>query len=138
VAWLLTLGVWWQGRAGRRRRHDRPGEDQGGATARGALRRLGVAGRNGDAGAARDALLDWAREKWPEAPPRSVGEVAERLPPALAAPVQQLSSALYGPSAGSWSGASLAACVDEFRRLPSRPGVESRSALPPLWPERGA
>lgn len=138
LGWVLTL-AWGVSsvRAARRRRRTRSGASRAaGAPARSALRRLGVACRRGDAPAARDALLSWGRVQWPDAPPRAVGALAERLPEELAGPVQTLSRTLYAGDPDSWQGKDLAAVLDALQRLPparGRPLEASDATLPPLW-----
>ncbi|MCC5867175.1 MAG: BatD family protein [Gammaproteobacteria bacterium] len=141
VAWLLTLLAWWRlgnfGRhvaAGQRRLTGAPGASQRMRSIRSALRALKLACRRNDAAGARDALLDWARCEWPEHPPRSVGAVAERLPAQLAEPVRALSAVFYSPVQTPWSGAGLAARIDDFRRLPSQQAEPDDGPLPGLWP----
>lgn len=140
LGWVLTLawGVSSARAARRRRRQRRPAAAlAAGAPARGALRRLGAACRRGDARAARDALLSWGRVQWPDAPPRAVGALAERLPPGLGGPVQTLSRALYAGDPDSWQGEDLAAVLEALQRLPparGRPAEASGATLPPLWP----
>lgn len=141
VAWLLTLLLWW--RLGSARRRDNPSGlrvsgmpavSQRMRSIRSALRALKLACRRNDAAAARDALLDWARYEWPEHPPRSVGALAERLPAKLAEPVRALSAVFYSPAQINWSGADLAARIDDLRRLPAQQAEPEHDPQAGLWP----
>lgn len=102
MSWLGTLAAWWWSR---RPRHAvaHPGAAHI-AAARGDVER--ACGRN-DAAAAKDALLVWATLRWPEAPPRNLGDMAMRCGDELAARLRELDAALYGPAAGAWIGAPL-------------------------------
>ncbi len=137
LGWALTLAwTWTSARAAQRRRRARAA-DRRVATppARAVLKRLARAARQDDPAAAREALLAWGEQQWPQAPPRAIGELAARLPAELAGPVHGVSRALYADQAGPWQGRDLATIVDDLQRLPRAAGsLDRQSALPPLWP----
>lgn len=63
--------------------------------------RLRLACRAGNPATARDAALNWGARRWPTAPPRSLPELAARLPAGeLAAMLLALDARLYGPETG--------------------------------------
>ncbi len=60
--------------------------------------RLRRALRRGNAGAVRDALLQWAAAKWPHSPPLTLGAMAERLSdPSAGHALAAIDRVLYGP-----------------------------------------
>ncbi|MCC5862939.1 MAG: BatD family protein [Gammaproteobacteria bacterium] len=141
LGWALTLAWVWSTARGARWRRARSRTAAGrAATApgRAVLKRLARAARQDDPVAARDALLAWAAQQWPEAPPRAIGELAARLPATLAGPVHGLSRALYADEGDRWRGHALARIVDDLQRLPRETSaVAQRDGLPPLWPRPG-
>ena len=89
----------------------------------------------GDPAAARDALMGWAKAKWPEHGPLTPGAVATKLEDlALAAAVADLDRALYAPGRhpggpSPWSGKRL---WRAFKAV--RGGQPSRRKLGPVLP----
>lgn len=62
---------------------------------------LGLACRSTDPARARNAALDWGARRWPAAPPRSLPELAARLPAGgPGAALLGLDARLYGPETG--------------------------------------
>ena len=143
-AWLLTVAAWWISRryAGSRRRNSeiaaRIEHDYAAAkSARPALplKALAAACRSSDPQAAHNALLAWARARWPQRPPRNLQQLAQRCEPPLSNHCRRLSAALYAPGPPDWDPAALLLAVRKApppraaRQAPAR-------ALPPLWPRR--
>jgi hypothetical protein len=56
-----------------------------------------------DAGAARSALLGWARSRWPENPPSNLSRLAVRCPEPLRQEIIRLDNALYSPRPHTWN-----------------------------------
>ena len=132
IGWAVTLLLWW-----RSSRPVRVHEPQDGApkrpTARGALKRLKAACDSNDPQAARTALLDWAAERFPADPPRSLGALAARLPDDAAAAVSELEGALYARGGREWSGRALAATFVDARNTPDRARRRQDDPLVPLY-----
>jgi hypothetical protein len=90
--------------------------------------------------AARDALMGWAKAKWPEHGPLTPGAVATKLEDLpLAAAVAELDRALYAPGrdpgfSSSWSGAGLWRAFKAARGARSK-GRELGPVLPGLYPD---
>lgn len=101
------------------------------------LRRLRAACQANDARASRDCLLSWARLRWPEAPPHSLGAVAARTPQALSRAITLLCGALYGRGGEQWQGGQgLLQAMEAARRLPRPAAVSDPGGLRPLYPDR--
>lgn len=98
-----------------------------------AWQRVCVACRRDDAAAAQQALLQWALARWPDAVPRTLGEIAARMDDARAAnAIMALDRHLYGPAPrAAWDGRALLGSLAAWRPVVRR---TSRAALPPLYP----
>lgn len=148
VAWFVTAALLWQ--AGRRARRGGQGAAAGGsgASAPRAGAQGGASGLGGrrvekalreaclrnDPEAARDRLLEWAALRFPDAPPRSLGALAQRSEPALAAAIATLEAKLYGPGpAVEWDGAALAAALGQSAPEERGPGARGGDDLLPLY-----
>lgn len=88
---------------------------------------------DGDAAAARRAMLDWARLQWPDDAPRSVGSIAARVSAPLADELQSLSRLSYGPESAPWDGRDFARALRSFAVTDDRQ-TEDAEALPRLLP----
>ncbi|MEM6817582.1 MAG: BatD family protein [Pseudomonadota bacterium] len=136
--WLVTVFIMWRApmKQRRKRKRARREADQNATyrTARKARKLASQAAQRGDASAARNALLDWAREVLgPEAASGLVA-LAAFLPSQDATAVLELDRALYGTSKDDWDGARLAAVINNL----DRPGVHNtgrkKNDLPALFP----
>lgn len=105
-AWILTLMLWFRerrrGMLGRRGLSSEAGPPaEGGGDA---LRDLQRAMRSADARAARRALLDWGRRRWPVRPPRGPVELMFKLDAdaAAVAAAIEIERSLYGHEPQHW------------------------------------
>ncbi len=139
LGWLGTFLLWL---GGRRTRGSATGKGAGAggrgpaSPGLGTLRaRVQDACNRNDPRAAREALLAWAAARWPEAAPRRLDDLAERLGEPAARLLGELDRRLYGAQPSHWDGraawAGLAPSLDGRAQAP-RP--EPR-ALPELYPE---
>jgi hypothetical protein len=133
VAWLGTLGLWWQSR---RTPRARAGPSAAMAPRRGTNRRLlrelrGACAAN-DARRAHALLVEWAALRLPERPASSLGAVVDDLPPDLAAAVGDLERALYGRDPAGWDGRGLAAALADVDKV-SRTAGKGEDLLLPLY-----
>ena len=137
VLWLLTLGAWWWSTRSRPRREREPEAPKEAplhkqqATLLKSARKLAIAG---DGPGVRTALLDWGRLQWPQDAPRSIGEFAKRVDAPLSGELRRLSSASYGPNAGSFDGAALADAIRTLRISTATTATATGEKLPPLMP----
>jgi hypothetical protein len=133
VAWLATLWLW-------RRAGDRRGGPREAAqpqprppSAGRLLRQLRAACRGDDAPAARRLLIEWAAVRWPDAPPRSLGALAAKLPPPLAAEVETLEARVFGRAAVPWRGEGLAGALAGLEGGAANEEGAGDDALLPLY-----
>ena len=131
--WAATALGWWRSRRGVQ---EAAPEDAGAPAMARARRALHAACASGRAEDARDAVLEWAAAAWPETPPRSLGEVAHRLGPPLAARLRELDRSLYARAEESWDGEALWREAKAGLRHATRPArAATVSGLPPLYPK---
>jgi hypothetical protein len=97
------------------------------------LKELRAACADGDARAARQALLQWAALRFAEAPPRTLGALADKLPTRLRTEVLELESQLYGRGAVEWDGSALAAALGEVDSVSRSSSGTDRDSLLPLY-----
>ncbi len=138
LAWLATLLLWW-------RSSGRPLADNKRAAATGPptmdlagpLKRFKQACADGDARAARSALLEWSAARWPGETVRGLDELARRLGGEAASILRNLDRQLYAGDAAAWNGS---AAWRELRPLlqngDEKQNASVGSALPDLYPSR--
>jgi len=134
VAWLATLGLWWQSW--------RPQRSVITATAaeaprRGAnrrlLRQLRSACEANDAKRAHALLLEWGALRLPGAEPSSLGAMAQRLPSELAKQIEALERSLFGPERQDWHGRELAQALAEIDSVDRSGETSGGELLMPLY-----
>jgi len=113
--WVLTLIGWWYSHRTRRVRRAPPETPRFRQEVR-RLKAVKEACNRGDSGAAIDALLAWGAVRWPESPPRSLGELAERLPSEAGHEIESLNRSRYGGSASTWDGRALGRQLEALTR----------------------
>ena len=111
LGWLATLAGWMRSRTSGRGATARPISAPRRGKNRHLLRKLRAACEDNDAAAAHSLLLQWAELRFPESPPQSLGALADRLPPAVAAEIATLEASVYGAGADEWNGKGLAAAL---------------------------
>ena len=79
-----------------------------------ALKQLRATCKQGDAAATRDALISWSKTTWPDKSPTSLDEIAKHVTGDLAAEIDKLSRALYGPKATDWDPQAIYTQVSSF------------------------
>lgn len=136
AAWAGTLLLWWASRrrpprpAGNRTKDEPPLHRR----QRRLLRNARRAAQNGDVEATRSALMEWARLQWPERPPRSIGELADRAGEPLAPELEKLGRVSYGPAGEGWDGSALARALRSASFSPQQRVRPDGGELPPLMP----
>jgi hypothetical protein len=137
LAWLLTLLLWWRsGRVTPAAKVAAAAPVAHPQSTRALEKRIGEACHAHRAEAAKEALLQWGRSRWPEGGALSLGELASRLGGELGEQIAALSRLLYSPlspSAGEWRGDRL---WQAFTREPHPQGEAregAQSALAPLF-----
>ena len=136
AGWLATALAWaWSRRAGgtAAAKHGTPRGAEARSKSGKPLRDLEVACRVNDADAARRALLAWAEQRFPDAPPRSLGALAAALPAEPAREVLDLEAHLYGAAAGAWDGGGLRGLLRAFDADSSSAGAAKEDPLVPLY-----
>lgn len=111
VAWLATLGLWWQSRRAPRSAPPVDAAAPRRASHRRLLRELRAACAANDARKAHALLLEWAALRLSGDRPTSLGALAERGPRDLALAIGDLERALYSRETADWEGGRLAAAL---------------------------
>jgi hypothetical protein len=99
----------------------------------GLMSQLQTACAANDARAAALALLELGRARWPDDPPNSLGELAQRLGDGRET-VMALDRALYAADTSTWDGARLWRLVSESWHKHASPPKQAAEGLAPLYP----
>ncbi|MEJ2601883.1 MAG: BatD family protein [Gammaproteobacteria bacterium] len=114
--WALTLIAWWYSRRRTPRVVSEPREAPRFRLEARRLKAVREACRGTDTAACTEALLAWGSVRWPDSPPRSLGELAARVPAGLAGQLEALNRSRYGTGEGAWDGRALVRELDAFVR----------------------
>lgn len=127
VAWLLTLGLWW-------RQKKRSSESSASNAQANPLAAIKTACLQNNPQAAKIAILDWAKQQWPQQNPLNLGEITE-VSPELIAALKDLETILYAPHSQAWDGATFWSIFEKAIRVKKSKANSRKQALPPLYPE---
>jgi hypothetical protein len=87
-----------------------------------------------NASQAKNALLEWAKVRWPETNVVSLVDIAELTSPELSEQLQALNASLYSSGHEQWHGEKLARAFKTFRKdNTGNPRIEPDDALKPLY-----
>lgn len=129
VLWLATLMLWrWSAR-----KRGAGETNQNKETHRKLGQRLRTACQSHDPRRARDALLQWARQNWPERRVLSISDVAGYSGAELAAQIRILNNALYGRHQQPWDGGPLWQAFTQQQKNRKQGYEEKSSKLEPLF-----
>ena len=131
--WLLTVLVWWWSRRPEKKskEHEPPPIYKQQAKFLKAARKAALVE---DGATVKAALLSWGRLQWPNAWPRSIGDIAARVTDPLATELDALCSSSYGPNGESWNGKDLAKALRSFAVNDGENENAATDDLPPLMP----
>ncbi|MCB1876990.1 MAG: protein BatD [Chromatiales bacterium] len=130
--WMLTLWAWWRSKHIDSPEKRRPADHRSAS-----LRDIGNACRNGDPASTRTALLNWARQRWPNDPPEGPQAIAQRLQnPAVVEQLMEMERHLYrGEPQAAWDGKACWSALKSALAADNN-GKPPEEALPPLYPAR--
>lgn len=134
--WLLTLlAWWWSGRPKRAREEKAPSEPPLHKQQARFVKAASKAAVAGDALTVKQSLLDWAKLEWRESPPRSLGDLADRVNDPAASEIRSFCRSAYGPAGvPAFDGAALAKSLRQLSARREAPPPELVDELPPLMP----
>ena len=89
--------------------------------------------KNNDAEQTKNALIDWAKARWPELAMNSLADIEKNTAAELAAEIKQLNSALYAANASQWQGTALANAFKHGKQHKTSTHENSSNALEPLY-----
>jgi hypothetical protein len=136
LGWLATALLWWRQRHKREprpgpqvspRKREKPNE---------ALREFKRACRHNQAAACKTALLNLAKNRWPDRPPASLGALATRVDSAFAEAIDVLNRTLYGQGTTDWDGARLLREAEHWFKSDPVTTASDTAPIPPLHPQR--
>ena len=92
-------------------------------------------GDNNDASQTKDALLSWAKARWPDLSINNLIEISQHVSTELGAEINALNTALYGANAAQWQGDTLLQHFKTFRQQKTRQrqSHSDSQALEPLY-----
>jgi hypothetical protein len=137
VLWILTLAAWWWSSRSAPRKERKPRAPQEPPVHKQqaqALQTARQAAAAGDAAGVRAAVVEWGRLQWPDNPPLSVGEFANRVEAPLSDELRHLSSASYGPRQEALDSEALARALRSIAIRREHTRKEPAELLPPLMP----
>jgi len=132
LAWLSTLLLWWRiSRSRRVHAHTASSDD---LTTQAAVKRIKQCCQQNDKQALKSALLDWARLRWPNEPPISLGALAKRVEDEqLSTQILHLDQFLYEANAPDWRPDQLLLTFADYLKHSDHLSVHKKSvALEPL------
>ncbi|MDH3449361.1 MAG: BatD family protein [Gammaproteobacteria bacterium] len=99
-------------------------------------RRLRRACLANDTKAARAALVEWGRERWPATPITGLHQIGKRIADdELVEQLARLDAALFAPSGSRWQGRRLLSRISALERQAEKPRPVPPVFLPRLYPE---
>ena len=88
---------------------------------------------NNDANQSKDALLSWARARWPKQSISSLAGIAKNVSAELATEINTLNTALYASDAAQWQGDALLRAFKAFRQQNANQAKNEDNPLEPLY-----
>jgi hypothetical protein len=134
LAWLFTLAVWWRKSrpAIEVKRGATPNENPPLAQWRQAIKKAALAN---DAATTRNALLQWAKARWPNMSSYTLRDVAQQLDPThMASLFDQLDKNLYAPHVSAWDGRTFWDSISPHLTEPPKSKSAMSVGLPALYP----
>lgn len=135
AGWGATIALWAWTRRTPRKSKTRSYTVPGYRRTRRLVREIRAAANQNEPRQTSAKLLEWAELNWPDAPPKSLVELAALLPGPLAAQLKNLHGALYGPSpSDQWSGQQLAQALRHLETVGATAQKANTDGLAPLSP----
>lgn len=134
ILWVATIGLWLNAR----RSSASHSSFQSSASFKSvyttdAIKSIKRACDDNDPQAAKEALLGWSVDVWPDDPPTSLGHIAERVKGKLGKELLNLNSALYKPGAGAWNRHSLMDALQKYVDQQRKQEQTQASKIKPLF-----
>jgi len=129
--WLGTAAAWWLSRR-QRNAVSEPEPVQGGDE-RAVRKALQQACRENDPHKARQALLNWAKTRWPDAAPTNLSELGGFAGGLLAAEIERLNRSLFGRGEQTWRGEALWAALEAMGSETDRKKKAPAFNLEPMY-----
>lgn len=137
LGWLMTLAAWvyyHQQAKTRPITPPRQAQTQRQASLKQALKQVQQACSHNDALACKQALLYWAKLRYPNDTPTSLAGLGQRLGSNLQPHIDELHQRLYSPSAKTWQGQALWQALQKADKAIDQVDTATPSPLAPLYP----
>lgn len=132
--WAVTIGLWLNARRSVIPVANEPSvTNQSSAFSSNAIKDIKSACNNGDPQQAKQALLNWGHNVWPDDPPTSLGHIAQKVDERLAREVEKLSSVLYKPGESHWDQQLLLKALQQFIDQQKQKENKQSSKIKPLF-----
>jgi hypothetical protein len=128
--WIITLLLWWRTKRGSR---DAPDGESAQHSLCDLIQALKQACLDNQPLRTKEHLLRWGRMHWPDRPPASIGEVADRCGAPLAIEIRLLNNVLYGRNGGHWQGRDLWRAFEQELKARERKPEKRQGKLEPLF-----
>lgn len=131
IGWLLTLIAWW--RKGATGTSSAKPTSIDPSARRTLEKQLKEDCLKNDAPKARQLLLAWSKQTWPQHPPTSLPAMAQRCEAALAERLTELDAVLYAGEQREWQGEALWQAFSEHTPTPESSPGDADTVLEPLY-----
>ncbi len=130
ILWLITLIVFWKSK--RKSTDSNNSASAVELTIKQHLKRLRQACVANNAAIAKQALLDWAKEVWPDKEINSINSIKSFCDEQLQVKIDELNVCLYGKSESKWDGDAFLKCFDS-QSFDKKVKTEAKGKLEPLY-----
>jgi BatD DUF11 like domain len=129
VLWSITLIIFWKSK---RNISTTKSSTDTTSSNRHYLKQIKQACKKNDPIMAKQSLLDWARNLWPEKNIGSIDSIKELCAEDFQLELDKLNNCLYGKAPNSWNGAEFLKCF-ESQSFEKKQSVETSGKLEPLY-----
>ncbi len=130
IIWVITLFLWW-------RSHRKPNAPQPrNVSPQDRRAAVELACQKNSPKDLQTAILNWARDKWPESEIHNLHDIiAQTVAPTFAAELQSLTAVLYKKQMQNYNGITFWKAFLEQEKYQPETAKEDKDSLPPLYPE---
>jgi len=132
ILWLITLYVLILSRHSPATRQETKPIDVR-ANQKAALKQLQTACNSKQPTTVRDALIQWAKTRWPQDPPNNLEDIAIRLPMDAARDINRLSTSLYGQDKDDWDAQAIWRAIKSLPASLDTAKEKHEESLEPLY-----
>ena len=129
LMWLITLFLFWKSK----HKHEKTEQsDLSEISKRQSLKQIKQACNKNDAEQAKKALIDWARQMWPDERINSLNSIKPHCDNELQIKLDELNNYLYGKQQEQWNGKAFLECF-ESQSFEDKTSITEEGKLEPLY-----